>query len=170
MYFLRPDRLGWRTWTPHDRALALLLWNDPDVMRLLGGPFGEDKVDARLAVEAHNLLTHRVQDWPVFALTDGAHVGVCGLKPYRPEQSVFELGFHLHRADWNGGYATEAARAVIAYARDTLGVGELFAGHHPENTASRRVLEKLGFRYAYDEFYAPTGLAHPGYTLTVAPQ
>ena len=41
----------------------------------------------------------------------------------------------------------------------------LFAGHNPENTVSRHLLQKLGFRYTHDEFYAPTGLQHPSYMM-----
>jgi RimJ/RimL family protein N-acetyltransferase len=54
----------------------------------------------------------------------------------------------------------------MRYAFHTLGVKALFAGHNPGNTASRRVLEKLGFRYTHDEYYPPTGLKHPSYILT----
>ena len=64
-----------------------------------------------------------------------------------------------------GGLAVEAARAVIEYALTTLGAAGLFAGHHPANEASRRVLIKLGFHYTHDEFYPPTGLNHPSYRL-----
>jgi [ribosomal protein S5]-alanine N-acetyltransferase len=55
---------------------------------------------------------------------------------------------------------------VMRYAFHPLGVKALFAGHNPGNAASRRVLEKLGFRYTHDEYYPPTGLDHPSYLLT----
>jgi len=45
----------------------------------------------------------------------------------------------------------------------------LFAGHHPENHASRRILSKLGFRLTHEEFYPPTGLLHPSYLLPRPP-
>jgi len=54
----------------------------------------------------------------------------------------------------------------MEYGYNILGVKALFAGHNPANVASRRVLEKLGFRYTHDEFYPPTGLHHPSYLLT----
>lgn len=54
----------------------------------------------------------------------------------------------------------------MGYAFNTLGVKGLFAGHNPANEASRRLLEKLGFRYTHDEYYPPTGLNHPSYRLT----
>jgi RimJ/RimL family protein N-acetyltransferase len=62
--------------------------------------------------------------------------------------------------------AQEAGRAVIAFAFENLGAEALFAGHHPANSASRRVLAKLGFQFTHDEFYPPTGLMHRSYLLT----
>lgn len=59
-----------------------------------------------------------------------------------------------------------AAQSVILYAFNVLEATALFAGHHPQNTASARMLEKLGFRYTHDELYAPTGLYHPSYLLS----
>jgi len=102
----------------------------------------------------------------VFLLVNGAHVGCCGLRPYPPEPRVYELGLHLRRTYWGQGLAAEAARAVIEYAFARLDAAGLFAGHHPANDASRRVLIKLGFRYTHDEFYPPTSLNHPSYRLS----
>ena len=76
---------------------------------------------------------------------------------------AWELGFHVRSPLWRRGYATEAARAVIAFAFGDFGANALFAGHHPENATSRRLLERLGFRHTHDELYPPTGLPHPSY-------
>jgi len=161
-------RLTFRTWTGADLELALALWGDPVVTEWIGGPFSEAAVRERLARESDHLAAHGVQYWPIFLRSTGEHVGCCGLRPYRPEQRVFELGFHLRPAHWGRGYATEAARAVIAYAFDTLRATALFAGHHPRNDTSRHLLTKLGFRYTHAELYPPTGLEHPSYLLTNA--
>jgi RimJ/RimL family protein N-acetyltransferase len=67
---------------------------------------------------------------------------------------------------WGRGLASEAAEGVVAWAfRPPLDAASLFAGHHPHNGASRRVLEKLGFRMVGAEVYEPTGLEHPSYVL-----
>ena len=63
------------------------------------------------------------------------------------------------------GLASEAARAVIAHAFENLGASALFAGHHPDNTASEKVLRKLGFAETRSEFFEGTGLVHPAYLL-----
>ena len=142
-YFLRTQRLGFRTWTESDLELAQGLWGDAEVTQLIGGPFSAERVQLRLTQEIANQVTYGIQYWPVFLLTSGEHVGCCGLRPYPSEARVYELGFHLRRTYWGRGFAVEAARAVIAYAFATLDAASLFAGHHPANEPSRRVLIKL---------------------------
>jgi ribosomal-protein-alanine N-acetyltransferase len=163
---MRTERLEFQSWSLDDFELALKLWGDPDVTRLFGGPFSEEWVRERLQREISNLETYGFQYWPVFLLETGEHVGCCGLKPYSSAEPIHEIGFHLHKAHWGRGYGEEAARAVIDLAFNTLGAQGLFAGHHPENHASRGLLQKLGFRYTHHEYFAPTGLQHPGYLLT----
>jgi RimJ/RimL family protein N-acetyltransferase len=84
----------------------------------------------------------------------GSHPATYFLKTKR-------IGFRICYRDWGRGYDLEAACAAVRYAFDSIRVAGLFAGHHPENEASRRLLAKLGFQYSHDEFYQPTGLNHP---------
>ncbi len=166
--FMRTSRLGFSTWSEADLALAIALWGDSRVTRLIGGPFPEGRIRERLAEEIATQARFGYQYWPLFRLADDAHVGCAGLRPVHGTEGVLELGFHLRPEHWGQGLATEAARAVIQYAFTTIGVGALVAGHHPRNDASRRVLRRLGFRYTHDEHYPPTGLDHPSYALTAA--
>ena len=164
-YFLRTERLGFRCWRADDSSLAKALWGDPDVTRLIGGPFSEEQVRERLDQEIRIEERDGIQYWPIFLLAGDVHVGCAGLRPHSPRPKTLELGFHIARAHWSRGYATEAARSVIAHAFDDLGIAALFAGHHPHNRDSAKLLAKLGFRYVGDELYLPTGLMHPSYTL-----
>jgi RimJ/RimL family protein N-acetyltransferase len=165
-YFLETARLGFGRWSIEDLPLAVALWGDPDVSRFIGGPFSSEEVAKRLNEEILSMRVHNVQYWPLFLLSTGAHAGCAGLRPYRPENKCYEMGFHLRPAYWGRGLAVEAGRAVVALAFDRLGAEGIFAGHHPANTASRTVLEKLGFCFTHNEFYPPTGLEHPSYLLT----
>ncbi|MFG2895074.1 GNAT family N-acetyltransferase [Streptomyces sp. NPDC048248] len=73
-------------------------------------------------------------------------IGYCGLTLHgngSPDEP--ELAYELLRAAHGCGYATEAARAVITWASEA-GYRRLWAGVWDWNVASRRVLEKLGFR------------------------
>jgi len=166
-YFLTSERLGFRVWAERDLPLAIALWGDPDVTRLIDarGQLTDTQVRGRLTSERASQAEHGVQYWPIFLLEGGEHVGCCGLHPREAGDGVFELGVHLRPTHWRHGYGLEASRAVIDYAFTVLRVKELFAGHNPENAASRSLLGKLGFAYTHDETYAPTGLQHPSYVL-----
>jgi [ribosomal protein S5]-alanine N-acetyltransferase len=166
-YFLTTDRLGFGHWTGDDLGLALTLWGDPRVSVWIGGPFTVEQVKARLDREIEIFEARKVQYWPVFLRKDGELAGCAGLRPYGTGEHVLELGFHFRPQYWGQGLAQEAARAVIAFAFETLGVEGLFAGHHPENAASERLLTKLGFRYTHQEIYPPTGLLNPSYLLKI---
>jgi len=165
--FLTTERLEFRTWQPEDIDLALALWGDPEVARFLyaGGPPSRAAIEARLAREISMQAEHGMQYWPIFLRRGGAHVGCAGLRPYRLEQGILEFGIHLRPAFFRQGIATEAGLAVIAYAFEKIGARALFAGHHPDNLASRGMMQKHGFRYTHDELYPPTGLLHPSYLL-----
>jgi ribosomal-protein-alanine N-acetyltransferase len=165
LYFLTTERLGFGHWNEDDFALAMKLWADPRVSALIGGPFAAEDVRARLSRQIQMSLAYKVQYWPVFLLHNGELAGCAGLRPYGDDEHILELGFHFRPEYWGQGLAHEAARAVIAFAFETLQLKGLFAGHHPENAASERLLRKLGFRFTHQEIYAPTGLLNPAYLL-----
>ena len=89
-----------------------------------------------------------------FRLKDGEKLIGAGSVVRRDGFSGLELGYNLNRRYWGQGYATEAARGLIYWARDSLGEYEFFARHAVENTASGRVLEKCGFTYTHDGEYS----------------
>jgi RimJ/RimL family protein N-acetyltransferase len=164
-------RLAFRSWTPGDLSFARRLFGEPRVSALVGGPFDDAAVAARLEVELSNQRDHGISYWPI-SLHGGTEIGCCGLRPrapYDPERRVYEFGFFLLPVWWGQGFAPEAGAGVAAYAFDVLGAAALFAGHHPQNHGSRRALAKLGFRYTHDELYPPTGLEHPCYELAPGP-
>ncbi|MFS0870587.1 GNAT family N-acetyltransferase [Paenibacillus xylanilyticus] len=165
--FLETERLEFSIWTEEDLPLASALWGDPEVTKWISskGFLSEDEIEARLAQEMKRQQEMKLQYWPLFEKETEVFVGCCGLKPYAPEDKIYELGFHLTRDYWGKGYGTEAAKAVIRYAFEDLDAEALFAEHHPENDVSRHMLLKLGFTYQKDEFYEPTGKMHPSYLL-----
>lgn len=167
-YFLQSKRLGFRLWHQEDLPLAIGLWGDFEVTKLFDsrGPLSDGQVEERLHNEIAQQVKHGVQYWPIFNLNSQQHVGCAGLRPYKDEENILEIGFHIRSDCWRMGYALEAARAVIEYAFKTKRVDGLFAGHNPDNTASQNLLAKLGLKYTHDEYYAPTGLQHPSYLLT----
>lgn len=167
-YFLKTDRVGFSTWNDTDIELAIQLWGEKDVTRFIcaTGEFTQQDIINRLNIEISNYKQFSVQYWPIFELKTGELIGCCGIRPFQAEDRTYELGFHLRREYWGRGYASEAARAVINYSFEILKTIRIYAGHHPENTASEKLLKKLGFQYIGKNFYAPTGLYHPSYELS----
>jgi putative hydrolase of HD superfamily len=166
-FFMQSPRLGFRTWESGDLPLAQALWGHPQVARFIHarGAYSPEEAGARLEREIEVQRRSGIQYWPVFELASGAFVGCCGLRPYGNREGTLELGAHLLPEFWGRGLGREACRRVIAHAFEDLGAAALFAGHHPDNAASRGLLAKLGFTYTHDEFYPPTGLRHPSYLL-----
>ena len=64
-----------------------------------------------------------------------------------PKNENGEIGYWIGKPYWNCGYCTEAAKAVVAYSFKVLKLNRVHAKHFKRNTASGRVLEKIGMRY-----------------------
>lgn len=83
---------------------------------------------------------------------EGTPVGTIGLHDITFQMRALrvdraELGYWLAPTLWNQGLVTEAATAVLRCAFDAIGLHKVTVGCFAENDASRRVIEKLGFRY-----------------------
>lgn len=72
-------------------------------------------------------------------------IGTCLLFRHDARHARAELGYALGRAYWGRGYMQEALRAFVAFAFDALALERLEAEIDPRNTASARLLERLGF-------------------------
>ena len=128
---------------------------DPAIVRNLASapwPYRREDADAWIATERKP----RDVGLLIFRRTEGEPelIGTIGLGR-RPDGPI-ELGYWIVPRWWNRGYATEAARAVVGIARDSLRLPVLRAGHFLDNPASGRVLEKIGFR--------PTGIIAPRFS------
>ena len=73
-------------------------------------------------------------------------IGVMGLEIDADNERA-ELGYWIGKPYWHQGYATEAAKAVVAYSFEVLKLNRIYAYHFTRNPASGRVLEKVGMRY-----------------------
>jgi len=87
-------------------------------------------------------------DFYGWAITlDGEVIGSIGLYDIDHESESCELGYSIGSKWWDNGYATEAADAVVKFAINRLFAHRVQASHHPENLASKKVLEKIGMKF-----------------------
>lgn len=84
--------------------------------------------------------------WGLELRETGALVGTVGYLGIDAKNAFCELGYDLHRDHWGRGLSTEAVRAILPFAFETLGMNRVEALSDPRNVASRRLLERLGFR------------------------
>ena len=84
--------------------------------------------------------------WKLSPKEGGGLIGFCGLQPL-PGTPDIEIGWWLARAWWGRGLATEAARAALGDGFERVGLSRIVAIAQPANTASIRIMLKLGMRH-----------------------
>jgi len=134
----------------HDVHVVALV-RDPRVARTLsatGEPPGEHEVLANLLGKQAHWDRYGYGLWAIFDRASGAFVGRGGLQHTAVSGSdEVEVGWAIVPERWGEGLATELALASVNAGFETLALGELIAYTHPDNLASRRVMEKAGFSY-----------------------
>jgi len=142
---LETSRLKLRPYTEADIAPLLPLIGAREVAATtLRIPHPYTELDARAFLE---MARDGNRIWLAIALrSDGRQIGGMGLV-VDPQHQHAELGYWLGVPYWHQGYATEAARAMLRYGFEDLGLHRIFASHFKHNPASGNVLRKLGMRY-----------------------
>lgn len=156
---LRTERLLLRRWRDGDLEPFAALNADPRVTEFLGGPVSRVDSDAIAARIAAHFATHGYGLWAVEVPGELPFAGFVGLAvpafeaPFTP---CVEVGWRLAAACWGRGYASEAARAALAFGFASLGLREIVSFTAVANARSRRVMERLGMTYdPADDFDHP---------------
>ncbi|MCB9598338.1 MAG: GNAT family N-acetyltransferase [Sandaracinaceae bacterium] len=152
------ERLTFEDYTPDHAEEDLVIHADPEVMRFLGG-VQHTTVEAmreHLTYIANKYRAYRERGlpyvaWAVREKAGGALVGTGLLKPLPDGDGVdtehIEVGWHLGRAWWGRGYATELGHALVARGFRTLPVDTLHVVTEIGNVRSEAVAKRLGMTY-----------------------
>ena len=142
---LRTERLVLRQWTAADRDGYAALNADAETMRYFPSTLSRDESDAMVGRMQAGLESN---GWGLWAVEhDGEFLGFTGLAvpafeaPFTP---AVEVGWRFARSAWGKGFATEAARAAVAFGFDRLGLTEIVSFTTVANQRSRRVMERIG--------------------------
>jgi len=156
---LRTERLLLRQWRDEDRAPFAALNADPVVMEHFPSTMTRERSDEYVDRVSTLIAERGWGTWAVEVVATREFIGFVGLNEPRFDahfMPAVEIGWRLARDAWGHGYATEAARAVLAYAFDELGLDEVVSFTTVENRRSRRVMERIGMtRDAADDFDHP---------------
>lgn len=148
--FLETDRLIIKLTSIEDFDNILALRSDPEVQKYTTQPPAKrqdvqrflDNVIPYQEKHGHGMAS-------VFEKTTGQFIGQAGIFHigHYDLQPEIEIGYRFHKKYWGKGFATEATEALVAWGFEHLDIGTIVSFVETENLASRRVLEKCGFRY-----------------------
>ncbi|SRR5579885_1936803 len=138
-----------REFVPEDWPTVLAYQTEPAYLRY--NPWAER------AAEDVRAFVQRFIDWQreepryryqlaIILQETGELIGNCGLRLERPGALEGDIGYELAPWQWGKGYATEAARSMVAFGFEELRLHRIWAGCIAENVGSSRVMEKLGMR------------------------
>ena len=144
---LETERLVLRGWRDSDTVAWAEVVADDEVMRALGRDGGISLGEAwrDMAIMAGHWALKGYGHWVLELRATRELVGRAGLY-YPPDWPALELGWTVARPHWGNGYAGEAARAAMEWARAELGADHLISLIADDNLRSQRVAEKLGMR------------------------
>jgi ribosomal-protein-alanine N-acetyltransferase len=133
-----------RSWTPADIPAYARIVADPQVMRFIADGSVHTYAQAEVVVRTM-MRAERERGWAQWAVDDkasGALMGFCG---FGILDGKIDFGYRFARQFWGRGLGTEVARTVLDYGVNTYGLSNTTAMAFVENTASIRILEKIGF-------------------------
>lgn len=144
------ERLILRRERPGDLAVWLEHMNTPQVMEKVGGVQTPEKVAESFAKAAASETNGELPFLLVALKSDGTLIGKCGLAPIETEVAPDELrgqtqiGWSLRADYWGKGYATEAARTILALAFQSYALDVVYSQTSERNRSSWRVMQRLG--------------------------
>ena len=146
---LETERLVLREITERDFEAVHAYASDIEVVQYV--PWGPNTEQDTHDFLAHCLLSAAAEErldyvFGVEFRDDPGLVGTCGLYLKNADPGQAMLGYAYGRPAWGRGIATEAALVMVEMGFDVLGLRRIWAACDPDNTGSRRVLEKIGMQ------------------------
>jgi [ribosomal protein S5]-alanine N-acetyltransferase len=144
---LRTARLQLRPFADGDADDLFALHSNAYILRYWDAPTWSERARAERFIAACGRMAEEGSGARVAIdrVSDQAFIGWVSLTRWNPDYRSASMGYCLDEAAWGHGYATEAGRALLQWAFDTLDLNRVQAETDTRNTASARVLEKLGF-------------------------
>lgn len=144
---IHTPRLELRALTSLNSHALFSIFSDPDVMRYWNTPPWGSIADAEKFIAEHQagMSSGELITLGVFTRDEDLLVGKCMLFNYDRDSRRAEIGFGIARSAWGKGYIQEAGSALIDCAFNQWKLRRIEAEIDPENVASGKALERLGF-------------------------
>jgi ribosomal-protein-alanine N-acetyltransferase len=147
-------QLTLRSFIEQDAAPLHRIFGAPGVLRYFPSsqPPSLDQVRKMIAGQLKHWEKYGYGWWATVPRSENTFIGWSGLQ-FLPETDETEIAYLLDPDFWGRGLATEAAQAGLRYGFQDLGLQTIVAIVHPENAASRRVIDKLGMSFVEQKPY-----------------
>ncbi len=139
-------RLRLRGFRQDDLAALVEMNRDPEVMRYIRAVGSEEEETRKAAALISDNQDRPLGIWAAEDREDRGFLGAAMLIRL-PDADDIEVGYRLVKAAWGRGLATEAALCLRDHGFEELGLEEIVAVADPGNTASHKVLRKIGLSF-----------------------
>lgn len=153
---LQTPRVVVREFTMQDVPEFAQILADKDVMRFsLSGPISYEQTLDRVKSYIDHYRRYGFGRWALILKERQKLIGYCGITKTPPidDEIFYEIGYRLDQSVWGQGLATEVVSAIKNYAVNTLKIPLIVAVVEPENTASIKVIEKIGMKFWKQSLY-----------------
>lgn len=158
-HFIKTERLILRQWEDEDFEPFAQLNADPRVREFFPSTLSKDESDQQAKLIQSIIEEKGWGFWAASLIESGAFIGFIGLNDVRFQAHftpAVEIGWRLAFTYWGKGYATEGAKAALAYGFDTLKLSEIVSFTTVHNMRSRHVMQKIGMHHdPKDDFDHP---------------
>ena len=148
---LETERLILRRWKESDTEDLYKYASDPDVEPIAGWPAHQSLDESRDVIK--NVFNGK-EAYAICLKEDGKTIGAIELKlnghtDMTERDDECELGYWLGKPFWGQGLMPEAAREILRHAFEDIGMSKVWCGYYEGNVKSKRVQEKVGFKYQW---------------------
>lgn len=145
---LETERLLLRPITIEDKEALFEIFTDEEIMIYYGMyPLKNMEGVIKLIHSFSNSFENdRSIRWAIELKETQTLIGTCGFHSFNKHHRRAEVGYEIHKNHWKKGYVTEAVSRIMSYGIEEMSFNRIEALIYPQNLASQRSLEKLGFR------------------------
>ncbi|WP_316570143.1 GNAT family N-acetyltransferase [Neobacillus sp. YIM B06451] len=148
MYLLETERLKFRQMEHNDIELLMEIFADPIAMQYYPSTYSREAAMKWINWNIQSYEKHGTGLWICELKENDLFVGQCGIIPQIVDgQAEMEIGYLLVRKCWGQGFATEAARGLLEFGFNELGLTRIIATIYHKNAPSIKVAERIGMKF-----------------------
>jgi ribosomal-protein-alanine N-acetyltransferase len=147
---IKTERLILRPYSLQDASELQKLIGDRDVVSTMTNvphPYEDGMAEEWIGGRQESFEKGKTVDFAIIHRQEGLLIGGVSLNDIDQQSEHAEIGYWIGKPYWRNGYGTEAARAIVNYGFEALGLNRINGRHFRRNPASGRILQKIGMKH-----------------------